>query len=114
MLDPLNAIGLASSLLQLTEFCGKLVTTTYNLYKSTDGSTQEHGRLESLIADTRSCSADLSVARENVRPDCSKDEIALQKLSSDCQILADEILGILEGVRVHSTTGEIDAITAQS
>ena len=45
-MDPLSALGLASNIIQITEFTGKLISQSKEIYRSADGTLSEHAILE--------------------------------------------------------------------
>lgn len=104
MLDPLSAIGLASSLVQFLDFAGKLLSSSYSAYKSIDGATNENRQLESVIQDVRSWSESLSNLPSPTSAHVSADERALQDLREECQRLAQELLSTLQSLKVKQDT----------
>lgn len=53
MLDPLTAISLASSVIQFTDFCIRLVAGSIEVYQSTTGVNSERSNLELKITHVR-------------------------------------------------------------
>jgi hypothetical protein len=98
MLDPLTAIGLASAIVQFVDFSSKLVSETKELYHST-----QNEELQAVTQDLRELCTKLSSAQgraASVEP--STDELALLELSGSCKAVADELVAVLEKLRVKS------------
>jgi hypothetical protein len=61
MLDPLTALGLASSIVQLVTFMGDLLSKSRAYYNSVDGSLIEQLELEAITVNLQKLSGDLIV-----------------------------------------------------
>ena len=62
MLDPLTAIGVASSIVQLLDFGSKVLVAGYGAYKAVDGAIGEHLRLETICTDLEQLSSRLAAS----------------------------------------------------
>ena len=103
MLDPLTAVGLASAIVQLVDFSSELVSETKELYHSTEGNSAQNEELQSVTEDLKELCKTLSSAQRrapSVEP--STDELALLELSGSCKVVADELIAVLEKLRVKS------------
>jgi hypothetical protein len=103
MLDPLTAIGLASAIVQFVDFSSRLVSETKELYHSTEGNSTQNEELHAVTEDLRELCKTLSSVQgraPGVEP--STDELALLELSGSCNFVADELIAVLEKLRVKS------------
>ena len=94
MLDPINAISLASSMVQFVQFGTKLVLEGLELYQSNDGALARNSELEAIVKDLNKRSEILSNA-----PQPSEDEVAMQRLAESSKKIADELLEQLSSLR---------------
>jgi len=103
MLAPLDAISLASAIIQIVDFSFKIIKETYAIYNSEKGSVAESREIE--IASTRL--QDLSVRLPGLRrPGQSKksqEELDLDDLSRTCEQHADKLLQIMSKLKATST-----------
>lgn len=108
MMDPITAIGLASSLITFVEFATKIVTGTYEVYTSSEGTTITNAHINTIISDLKEVATDL----ETELPGKSKHERALKELASKCDKIAGELLQLLNRIRSdgnHSTWNSLKA-----
>ena len=110
MLEPLAAIGLAGSLVQFVDFCGRIIAEGYSAYQSATGVSRDNAHLEVVIRDLQGWSKKFNSVQTSPST-LSEDEKALQGLRVDCYILAGELLAILEKLRVKRT-GHLRSIAA--
>ena len=94
MLDPINAISLASSIVQFVQFGTKLVLEGRELYQSNDGALARNSELEAIVKDINQRSEILINT-----PQRSEDEVAMQKLAESSKKIADELLEQLSSLR---------------
>lgn len=95
-MDPVSAIGLASSILTFVDFSWKLVQGTLEIYHSPDGTSDENARLEHVIADLDLLADSLQTgvsartrAERNIKDlaeDCREDSKALLELLSEMKV----------------------------
>lgn len=103
MLDPLTAIGLASAIVQFVDFGSKLISETKELSHSVDGSSTQNEERQAVTEDLRELCKNLSSSQSrapSAKP--STDELALLELSGSCKVVADELVAVLEKLRVKS------------
>ena len=110
MLEPLAAIGLAGSLVQFVDFCGRIIAEGYSAYQSANGVSKDNAHLEVVIRDLQAWSKKFNAVQTSPST-LSDDEKALQGLRVDCSLLAGELLSILEKLRVKRT-GHLRSISA--
>lgn len=94
-MDPVTAIGLASSIITFVDFSWSLVTDAKELYESGRKTTKENVRRRDIIDDLRDYSYDLqSGAGGEITG--SRHENALRRLALACHTLSEELVRILE------------------
>lgn len=98
-MDPITAIGLASSLITFVEFATKIVTGTYEVYTSSEGTTVTNAHIDTIISDLEEAATDL----ETELPGKSKHERALKELASKCNKVAGELLQLLNRIRSYGS-----------
>lgn len=95
-MDPITAIGLASSLFTFVDLATKIIAGTYEVYNSVTGTTIENAHIDIVINDLKKTAADLGADF----PHKSKHEKALKELATKCQTAADELLQLLNTIRI--------------
>jgi hypothetical protein len=77
-MDPITAIGLASSILTFIDFAGKIVSGTYEILHSETGATAENAHVETIVKDLADLTADLTTTV----PYRTKNDLALRVSNS--------------------------------
>jgi hypothetical protein len=95
-MDPITAIGFASSILTFVEFSWNLISGTCEIYTSPNGSTSENAHISHVIKDFRKVTHGLDSDFEGN----SRHEKALHKLASKCAELSQELLELLRRLKV--------------
>ncbi|CAJ2509260.1 Uu.00g142860.m01.CDS01 [Anthostomella pinea] len=90
-MDPISAVGFASSILTFVEFSSKLVRGTYELYQSSNGTTVENAHIGNVLSDLRGVTDEL---RNDAEPQ-DRHENELSKLARNCRDLSDELVELL-------------------
>ena len=98
MLDPLNAISLASSIVQFVQLGTRLVSEGLELYQSNDGALAKNSELEAIVKDINQRS---EILMDMPKP--SEDEVAMQKLAESSKKIADELLEQLSTLRIPAS-----------
>ncbi|KAH6678314.1 hypothetical protein B0J14DRAFT_650537 [Halenospora varia] len=98
VLDPLTALGLASNLISLIEFSGKLLSKSHAIYTSANGALPENIEIEKTAEALRTLNAKIKF--EILKDGRTKSEDALRKLCEDCDGVAGELLRALEKLKV--------------
>jgi hypothetical protein len=113
MLDPLTALSLAGTVVQFVDFSTKLITKTYQLYKSKKGCLRVNEELEEVTLNLKTLALKLGrpLTLGNT-PDDEQDEDAkaLQILCQKCVTLADEMVERLDGVKVYAKSGSFKSM----
>ena len=107
MLDPLTAISLAGSVVQFTDFCIRLVAGSIEIYQSTTGVNSERSNLEFKITHVRNLADKVISLLEHNKDDglASRDGNELQELAEKCQQIADDLLSVLDDLKVKKPAG---------
>lgn len=108
-MDPITAIGFAASILTFVEFSCNLVTGTYEVLRSTSGTTAENTDIGNVIDDLHAVTAALKLHQLGQ----SEHEKALQKLASKCSNLSKELLGLLENLKVKGKNSAWKSLKAK-
>jgi hypothetical protein len=120
VLDPLSALGLASSVVQFVDFGCKLVTECKEIYHSVDGLSGEYINIELITTSLGRLSHDLRSAPRTTRffrgqqqlspPQRNEQPVAKsnlelwQDLASSCQETAEELLVILQKLKLRDSS----------
>jgi hypothetical protein len=101
-MDPVTALGVASSVVQLVDFTQGLFRSTYEIYKSASGRTETHINLQSITASLKTLTDNLarSVERATPAPDKepSNHDAELLTLCQKCRVVAEKLSSALEGL----------------
>jgi hypothetical protein len=102
-MDPISAIGLASSILQIVDFGTKVLSKGNKLHKSLSGALPESLEIESVSTHLKDLSARLRGQREPGGPAAAPigNNQALHELVNRCGDVADEILSALSKLKVQ-------------
>jgi hypothetical protein len=89
-IDPFTGIGLAGNIVQFIDYASKLISSTYEIYKSSSGSSKNHVHLESIstrlseldraLEPTMAQSFTQEKALNELREECRRDTVALLDL----------------------------------
>jgi hypothetical protein len=96
-MDPVTAVGFAAGILTFIDFSYNLISGTYSVYKSVNGTTLENACINTVISD-------LLEVTEGLQPNVegkAKHERALCKLAENCHDLAQDLLEILEKLKIN-------------
>lgn len=103
-MDPFSAFSLAASVAQLVDFGSKLISEGQEIYHSATGSSQKNVDLETIclelsrLGDKLKASAQsTSVSSTTMR---SREEKALGSLAGVCKDVADELLSVVQKLKV--------------
>jgi hypothetical protein len=101
MLDPLTSLSLASSIVQFVDFGTRLIAESQQIYYAAGGALKENVELEEIATDLKSLSHNL---KSNPFLDVklpSNNGIGLQDLASSCMNVADELLSVLQDLKIQ-------------
>jgi len=108
-MDPVTALGVASSVVQLVDFTQGLIRSTYEIYKSTSGSSAANVDLQTVTTSLKSLNDDLrlSVDRgaralgKGTEP--SNNDAELLTLCQNCNGVADNLISTLEKLKAQKS-----------
>lgn len=101
MIDPVAALGLAGNIVQFIDFSCKVLHDTKSLYGSRTGASAENDVIEAISVDLINLNNALVAPSE---PGAIPDSI--RSLASSCKGVAEEILEILNKIKVHGDHGK--------
>lgn len=96
MLDPLSAASLAAAILQFVDFGSKIIVSSYETYRSVNGTTEENVDLEYLTQALYKFQDQLSTTSK--QPAHGDQE--LQRLAQECSYIAGDLLVLLDNLKV--------------
>jgi hypothetical protein len=102
-LDPLAALSLASSAIQLVDFAGKIISKGKLLYKSADGVIRDNDEIERATLRLN----EICINLKNLMPPesgLSSDDVRLFKICTECSEVSGEMLSSLEKLKVPERT----------
>ena len=91
-MDPITAVGFAASILQFIEFSWGVITGTYEVYKSTTGTTHENAHISTVVNDLERATDGLISDVEGK----TKNEKELCNLADKCHELSQDLSKILK------------------
>jgi len=108
-MDPITAVGFASSILTFIGFSWNLVTGTYEVLESVSGTTAENAHIGNVIDDLHAVTA----ALKSCQLGRSDHEKALRQLASKCANLSKELLSLLENLKVKGKNSAWKSLKAK-
>jgi hypothetical protein len=106
MLDPVSAVGLASSVIQIVDFSCRLVSKTSEYRTSTDGALIEHKELRAaanrLSALSKAIHGPLTKCKSLRKP--TNVDTALSDIAGECLDRASELTQALQELQIDGTT----------
>lgn len=99
MLDPLIALSVASSVIQIVDFGCKLLSQTQEIYHSATGATKDNVTSGEITKDINVLYKDLTSRDQNFQR-LGPDDIALGKLVDSCAQEAKELMHLLRELEV--------------
>ena len=101
-MDPLTALSLASSVIQIVDFSTKLVTKGHKIYKSADGTLSENVDTEMVDQDLNQLTAHLqhTLRASNDNAPLNQADISLVELCRRCNALSLELQTKLNKLKV--------------
>jgi hypothetical protein len=102
-MDPLTAVGLASNIISFIDFAAKLVDTTVEIHHSVSGATSKDQTVDKATRHLKAHAKKLEADAANAL-DPSLDDIS--DLTSDCEEVAQQLLGHLADVQAKDPTSK--------
>ena len=101
MLDPLTALSIASSVIQIVDFGCKLVSETQEIYHSVNGATKDNVTSGEIAKDINLLYKDL-IRKDQTFQRLGPDDIALGKLVDSCAREVEALIRLLAELKVPS------------
>ena len=98
-MDPITAVSFAASILTFIDVSHRVISGTWEVIKS--GTTSENAHVGIVINDLHNVTKQLS----NRLPGYSQHEQALNTLASECQELSDDLVKLLEKLKIAAGSG---------
>jgi len=113
MLDPLTSLSVASSVVQFVDFAIKLLSDGAELYEK--GTLANHDELELVTKDLTRLTDDIISTTQSGQTQYrgaeqppSKDEVALLELAASCQKIGEQLLALLESLKVQKSGNALE------
>jgi chromosome segregation ATPase len=101
-MDPITAVGFAASILQFIEFSWGVITGTYEVYKSTTGTTHENAHISTVVNDLERATDRLISDVEGK----TKNEKELCNLADKCHELSQDLSKILKKLQASEKSSK--------
>lgn len=104
-MDPISAVSLAASIIAIVDFSARLVSRTYELYVSADGSLREHAIIDNAANNLSTLYHDLQKSNESIKGNLSDADRLLVKLKEDSEVVVRKLRAALTKAktkRLHS------------
>ncbi len=101
-MDPLSALTVASAVVQMVDFGAKLFSKSVELYKSSESSLPTNIQLSLVVEDLSRISGGLAAVGGLKQEQLTKDEVALNRLASQCNSMANELISDLQRLVVRN------------
>jgi hypothetical protein len=104
-LDPLTALSLAASAIQLVDFSGKIISKGKSLYKSVEGVIRENAELEESTARLKESCISLKIAlplETAVSAGLTTEDERLRTTCEACALVSEELISCLQSLKVSS------------
>lgn len=111
MLDPLTALSVAGTVVQLTDFSLKLASKVKEIFESADGVLIKNAEYETVAEDFgRLCARINPSSLEHSSGPPSKDDLMLQKLASDAESVSKELLALLRDLKGKEKESKLQSL----
>ena len=95
-MDPVTAVGFAASILTFIDFSWSLISGTYEVYKSTTGTTSDNAHISTILEDLEAVTEGMAYDVEGK----TKYEKNMCKLADECRGLSRDLAKILQKLKV--------------
>lgn len=109
MLDPVTAIGLASSIVAFVDFSAKLVKGSIEIYQASDGTLTENRNSQAVAGAMERFAARLVIQQSS---QLFGDEKELVDLAKNCHIVCMELLGLLGRIKPKDLSSKRQSLWA--
>ena len=95
-------LGLAGNIVQFLDFSGKLIAGAFEIHQALDGATSSNNALEKIYGDLEDLCCQLQTkANTCAKISMTNSEGGLLTLVKSCQVTGQELLAILEDLKVQ-------------
>ena len=101
-LDPLSALGVAASVIQLVEFSTPIISKGQHLYKSPSGTSAENEETAAAAKRLKDLARGIQESLQTGPDTGDEDQDALEAITSECLKVADELALELEKLKVSA------------
>jgi len=108
-MDPITAVGFAASILQFIDFSWSVIAGTYEVYKSSTGTTHENTHISTVVDDLERATDGLISDIEGK----TKNEKELCKLADKCHDLSQDLSKILKKLQVSEKGSKWQSFTVK-
>jgi len=101
-MDPLTALSLASSVIQIVDFSSKIISKSYQIYGSADGITGDTADIRTVTKHLKSIHDDLAtrLQQRSSSGTLDEDEKALVTICEECRLIGEDLLKCLRTLEV--------------
>ena len=103
MISPIDALSLTAAVVQFVDFGSKLLVEGYGTYKSIEGASEQNLHIEYVTTDLKSLCEELRKTANSDPSNTNPNLNALMDLATQSLGLAQELLDLLEALKVKST-----------
>jgi hypothetical protein len=102
-MDPVSVLGVAAAIVQFIQFAQSLISDSNQLYTSSSGLTQQNAHLKEIANSINGLTTGIqrSIAQSTPLGHLSDSDEELNALCSHCGEVAEELLAVLEDLRVQ-------------
>lgn len=108
-MDPFTALGVAADICQFLDYGYKLVPGAFELYGSMDGTLSANRILEIIAMDLAKLCTELEQASLESNKGLTDSEAALLPLARDCRVMGQELLFVLEDLKLKSRHNKLES-----
>lgn len=108
-MDPITAIGLASSVLSFIDYGAKIVSGAIEIYQSSSGLTDSNRGSKAIVTEVRQLALRL---QPPANTQLSGDEKSLCNLTTECDNIAEQIIDLIEKVEPKSRKSKGSSLRA--
>ena len=103
-MEPLSALSLVAAVIQFVDFGGNLLSKSHQIYKSASGASSENAVLEEIYENLSRLADKMMVSSALTAHKPSKEEKALGELATSCKDIADDLMKIINELKVKGDT----------
>jgi hypothetical protein len=111
-MDPISAVSLASSIIQIVDFSSRLLSRTHELYVSVDGSLKEHMIIDNATNNLSSLYGDLQKSNKSIPGSLglSDADKLLVKLKDESEVVVRKLRGALDKAKTKKAHSKAQSV----